>query len=62
MNKNCGIVKCICETCDCQSECEYFNSVIYPIVTRVCSPLQLDSFTTKIIDVLEGFTCDYYEN
>lgn len=62
MNKYFGSVKCICETCDCQSECEYFDSVIYPIVVRVYSPLQVDSFTTKIVDALEGFTCDYYEN
>ena len=62
MNKNCGIVKCICETCDNQIECKYFDSVIYPIVIRVCSPIQLDSFTTKIIDVLESFTCEEYEN
>ena len=61
MNKYFGTVKCICKRCDCRDECEYFDSVIYPIVSRVCSPLKLDSFTTKIMDVLEDFTCDYFE-
>lgn len=62
MNKICKPIKCICETCDYQTECEYFDKVIYPIVARVMSPIRLNSFTAKIIDVLESFECDNYEN
>lgn len=62
MNKYFGTVKnCICEGCVYTTECEYFNDTIYPIVSRVCSPNKLNSFTAKIIDVLEDFECENYE-
>lgn len=62
MSKYFGTVKCICERCDCRSECEYFDSTVYPIISRVCNPYLCDSFTEKIIDVLEDFTCEYFED
>ena len=56
-------VKCICETCDCKSECEFYAETIQPCLEVVEANLYDDSepLVACLIRNLNDFECEYLE-
>jgi len=56
---------CLCERCNCNTECEYFEKVVEPIadiINDIAKPMfGEDELTIQIREVLENFECDYFE-
>lgn len=60
---------CICKTCDCKSECAYFEANVKPVLDIVeteighaqFSPEPPDPYIKKLESALEGFECEYFE-
>ena len=55
--------KCICESCDCKSECEFYAETIKPCMEVVEANLYDDSepFVACLIRNLNDFECEYFE-
>lgn len=56
-------VSCICEKCDCKSECDFYKETIEPCLEVVRVNLNDDSepFIKGLIVNLNGFVCEYFE-
>lgn len=56
-------VTCICESCDCKSECEFYADTIKPCIDVVGNNLCDDSepFIACLIRNLNDYECEYYE-
>jgi hypothetical protein len=56
-------VKCICENCDCKSECDFYKETIEPCLEVVRVNLYDDSepFIKCLINNLNDFECEYFE-
>ena len=60
---------CICETCDCRTECCYYESRVQPVIDIVESEFAEAQFSSEPVDpyikalanALEVLKCDYYE-
>lgn len=56
-------VNCICENCDCKSECDFYAETIEPCmnVVRVNIYDNSEPFIKCLITNLNDFECDYFE-
>lgn len=56
-------VKCICEHCNCKSECAFYAETIEPCMEVVKANLYDDSepFVACLIRNLNDFECEYFE-
>jgi len=56
-------VKCLCENCDCKSECDFYKETIEPCLEVVRVNLNDDSepFIACLMRNLNDFECDYFE-
>lgn len=56
-------VNCICENCDCKSECDFYKETIAPCLEVVRVNLYDDSepFIACAMRNLNDFECDYFE-
>lgn len=60
---------CICKTCDCRTECCYYESRVQPVIDIVESEFAEAQFSSEPVEpyiknlesALEGFECEYYE-
>lgn len=57
------LANCICEHCDCKSECEFYLETIAPCMEVVRHNLYDDSepFVACLIRNLNEFECEYLE-
>jgi hypothetical protein len=56
-------VNCICENCDCKSECDFYAETIEPCMNVVRANIYDDSepFIACLMRNLEDFECEYFE-
>lgn len=58
---------CICETCGCRDACDFYAESIKPVIevteNTCCMGVDpvADAYVKKLIEVLDGFSCEYYE-
>ena len=51
----------LCDSCDCQNECEYYEATVSLVVKAIQPQLYNDDFTYQLEKALDGFKCEYYE-
>jgi hypothetical protein len=57
-----GMVRCLCDRCDCCEECEFFEQSVKPVVEAVNANYDpMDRYMRSLVDVLCNFQCDYFE-
>ena len=56
-------MSCICESCDCKAECDFYKETIEPCIGVVVENLYEDSepFVACLIRNLSDFECEYFE-
>lgn len=56
-------MSCICESCDCKAECDFYKETIEPCIEVVVNNLYDDSepFVACLITNLNDFECEYFE-
>ena len=60
---------CICKTCDCRTECCFYESNVQPVIEIVdlefagaqFSSEPLDPYIKALASALEVLKCEYYE-
>ena len=60
---------CICKTCDCRTECCFYESNVQPVIDIVESEMGHAQFSSEPVDpyikaldnTLEALECEYYE-
>lgn len=60
---------CICKTCDCRTECCFYESNVQPVIEIVdlefagaqFSSEPLDPYIKALANALEVLKCEYYE-
>ena len=51
----------LCDSCDCQNECEYYEATVALVVKAIQPQLYTDAFTYQLEKALDDFRCEYYE-
>lgn len=55
------IVRCICDNCACNKECEYYHELMNPILNAARMSIVEDTFIFKLKDAIEEFECEFFE-
>lgn len=51
----------LCDSCDCQDECEYYEATVSLVARAIQPQLYNDTFTYQLEKALDDFKCEYYE-
>ena len=59
--KGSSYVMLLCDSCDCQNECEYYEATVSLVVKALQPHLYNDDFTYQLKKAIDDFRCEYYE-
>ena len=56
-------IKCLCDSCDIKSICEYYQHAVKPVleIVRDSTIPQEEPFTIRLVKAVSDFYCDQYE-